>query len=391
MLAHLAAVLGQDVTETDDVLVRRLPEHQGADGHQRVEPPTRLVDRLADVLRRVRPLEQLFRARRMRVSPLGERHRSGVEPRVDHLRHSAVRTADAVAGERDVVDVGAVRVEVGEIATGQLGQLLQGSDADQVVGILVVAPDGQRRAPVTVAGQTPVDVVVEPVAVAAPFDRLGIPVRIGVLGEQLVLDLGRADVPRRQAVVHQRRVAAPAVRIRVLVRDVPVEQTARLQVVDEYGVGLLEEHPADQVEVVLEAPAGVDRVDQLDAVAPHRLEVVGAVDGRLMHQPGAVVGRDVLLVDHEVAATGPVHDLERPLVGPADHLGAGERVDLRPAFAEDIGHQLLGDDQGLVAVGRGHVRHVCPRRDERVARQRPRRRGPDQECGLPGVRARGQR
>ena len=47
VLGHLAAVLGEDVAEADDVLVRRLVEDQRADRHQRVEPAAGLVDGLA--------------------------------------------------------------------------------------------------------------------------------------------------------------------------------------------------------------------------------------------------------------------------------------------------------------------------------------------------------
>src|SRR3712207_9381062 len=49
------------------------------------------------------------------------------------------------------------------------------------------------------------------------LDGLGVPVGLLVLGEQLVLDGAGADVPGRLRVVHERRVAAPAVRVAVLV------------------------------------------------------------------------------------------------------------------------------------------------------------------------------
>ena len=159
----------------------------------------------------------------MRVAPLRERHRPGVEPGVDHLGHAPV--GGAVADDLDVVDEGAVRVEVGKVAAGQFAELGQGADADQVGGVVDVAPDRQRRAPVAAARQGPVDVVVEPVAVAAVFDRLGIPGGGLVLRQQLVLDAGGADVPRRLRVVEERGVATPAVRVGVKVVE-PAEQQA---------------------------------------------------------------------------------------------------------------------------------------------------------------------
>ena len=89
VLAHLAAVLVEDVAEADDVLVRRLVEHQRADRHERVEPAAGLVDRLADELGRVRRREGVLAARRVRIAPLGERHRPGVVPAVDDLGDAA--------------------------------------------------------------------------------------------------------------------------------------------------------------------------------------------------------------------------------------------------------------------------------------------------------------
>ena len=87
VLAHLAAVLGEDVAEADHVLVRGPAEDQRADRHQRVEPAAGLVDRLADVLRRVGLLEDLLVP--VRRAPLGERHRARVVPGVDHVGHPA--------------------------------------------------------------------------------------------------------------------------------------------------------------------------------------------------------------------------------------------------------------------------------------------------------------
>ena len=79
----------------------------------------------------------------------------------------------------------------------------------------LVAPDRQRRAPVALAPERPVDVVLQPAPEAAVLDVLGVPVD-GLVGrQQPVLDRGRADVPGRLGVVEQRRAAAPAVRVGV--------------------------------------------------------------------------------------------------------------------------------------------------------------------------------
>src|SRR5262249_48937670 len=67
------------------------------------------------------------------------------------------------------------------------------------------------------ARERPVDVVLEPFAEAAVLDVLGVPADRLVAGEQLVLVARGGDVPARLGVVEERRRAAPAVRIGVLV------------------------------------------------------------------------------------------------------------------------------------------------------------------------------
>ena len=280
VLAHLAAVLIEDVAEAHDVLVRRLVEDERADRHQRVEPPARLVDGLADVVRRVAGGELLGSA--MRISELREGHRTGVVPAVDDLGHARGLRAALGAREGHLVDVGAVRVEVRQLATAPTAEVGQGLDGGEMS--LGAAPDGQRGAPVAIAGERPVDVVVEPVAVATPLDRLRVPVGALVLPEEIVLDGGRLDVPGRLRVVDERRVASPAVRVGVLVAHVLGEQAASAQVIDQHVVGLLEEHPADEGEVCFEGAVGTHRVDDREAVGAAGDQVVGAEGGSLVHE-----------------------------------------------------------------------------------------------------------
>ena len=92
-----------------------------------------------------------------------------------------------------------------------------GERADRLHVLVRAAPHRQRRAPVALARQRPVDVALEPVAEAPVLDVLGVPVDRLVGGQQPVLDLAGGDVPGRLGVVEQRRAAAPAVRIGVLV------------------------------------------------------------------------------------------------------------------------------------------------------------------------------
>ena len=217
MLAHPAAVLGEDQAEAQHVLVRRAVEDQRADRHQRVEPAARLVESLADELRRVGGLERLGTARQVRVSPLRERHRPGVVPGIDDVGLPPHRPVPVRAPKVTSSTKGRCGSSSDRSWPGELGELGQRADADQMVGFGLASPDRQRRAPVPVAGQRPVDVVSQPLAVAAPLDRLGVPGRSLVLPQECVLDRRRPDVPGRLCVVEQRRVAAPAMRVGVLV------------------------------------------------------------------------------------------------------------------------------------------------------------------------------
>ena len=152
-------------------------EHHGVDRHQRVEPATGLVDALADEVGREGLLEPLRGPGCVREPPLRKGHRARVEPGVDHLGHPAIGAVLAVEPEGHVVDEGPVRIQLGQVAPGQRGQLGQRLDADHPGRVGVVAPDRQRGAPVAAAGQRPVDVVVQPVAVPPVLDRLRVPGR----------------------------------------------------------------------------------------------------------------------------------------------------------------------------------------------------------------------
>ena len=155
-LAHLLALVVEDVAQAEHALVGAAALDERGDGEQAVEPAAGLVDGLADEVGREALLEDV--AVLERVVPLRERHGARVEPGVDDLGHAAHLAAALGAGEHDVVDVGPVQVEIVGNGPGRhLAQLRDGADAVRVA--LLAAPDGQRRAPVAVAAERPVDVV----------------------------------------------------------------------------------------------------------------------------------------------------------------------------------------------------------------------------------------
>ena len=62
----------------------------------------------------------------------------------------------------------------------------------RAAALVLAAPDRQRRPPVAVARERPVDVVLQPFAEAAVLDVLGVPADRLVVGEQLVAGRGGA-------------------------------------------------------------------------------------------------------------------------------------------------------------------------------------------------------
>ena len=177
-----------------------------------------------------------------RVVELRGRHRPRVEPRVEH-RLDAVRAAAATVGaarDHDVVDVGAVEVEVAR-GRGPRGARAPRPNRRTCRARSRGSATPGSACPSSGRGERPVDVVLEPVAEAAVLDVLGMPVDRLVLAEQLVLLRRRAHEPRGLAPVDERRVAAPAVGIRVRVVDDLHEHAARRERVDDRGVGVLDE------------------------------------------------------------------------------------------------------------------------------------------------------
>ncbi len=215
------------------------------------------------------------------------------------------------------------------------------------------------------------------------------PADLLVVGEQLLAGARGGDVPARLGVVEERRAAAPAVRVGVLVDLLAEQQAALAQVGDQRRgrLGVLDE-------AILEAG---DLRGEL-AVRAHRV-VEGAVAGRVeeavlggdrvvvlaegrgdVDQAGAVPGGDELAGDHREAAGLAVGQREdRPLVPAADQLAPPYPPEDLGLLAEHPLEQRLGEDQHLVLDPGANVADVRRDGHRDVAGQRPGRRRPDQQ------------
>ena len=275
-----------------------------------------------------------------------------------------------------------MEVHAGEIATRQVRELGDGADARVVVAV-AAPPHGDRGAPVAVAGERPVDVVLEPVAEAAVLDRLGMPADGLVLAQQVGLVRGGTREPRGFRPVDEGCTAAPAVRVRVRVVDRGDEQAATGEVVDELRVGVLDELPrVGRADDGLEARRVVHRVDDGQAFALADLAVDLAERGCEVHDARAVLDGDELVGhDGEGALAVDLEHRERRFVARAHERRRGNvGQDLRVG-AEHVGDAGAGHDEVAPALGGAHA-HVVDAGTDRgadVRRQGPRRGRPHEQ------------
>ncbi len=387
-LAHLLAVGVEDVAEADDALEGAASLDQRRHGEQAVEPAARLVDGLADVVGGEALAEELLVLER--VVPLAERHGAGVEPGVDDLGHAAHLAGAVGTGERDVVDVGPVEFQILWNGTGRhLFELRDGPDAVRMP--LLAAPDGQGRAPVPVAAERPVDVAGQPLAEAPVLDVLRVPDHVVVGRDELVLDRRGLDVPRRLGVVEQRRVAAPAERVAVLVGLDAEEKASGLEVGDDGRVCVLDVDPGPRRDLGDEPALEVDGVDHRQVVLHTDAHVLFAEGGRDVDDTGAVGGGDVVAADDEVGALVGAHEAERRLVVQAQQVGARELAQDLGLLAEDLLDEVAREHEAVAAALDERVGDVRVHGRGDVADQRPRRGGPDGERDGLGLAVRSDR
>src|SRR5689334_2628518 len=108
------------------------------------------------------------------------------------------------------------------------------------------------------------------------------PADLVVRRQHLVADLCGLHVPARLRVVEKRRVAAPAMRIRVQVSLRPEQPAPLIERADDVRIGLLDEPPREVGDALVEAAAVVYWVLKLDPVLLAQSEVVLAEGDRCM-------------------------------------------------------------------------------------------------------------
>ena len=383
VLGHLLAVLVAHKTEHDAVLERRLVEQAGRHRHQRIEPAARLIDRFGNERGGIAALELLLVLEG--IVPLRKRHGTGVEPAVDHDRFAfhdltALRTDDL-----NLIDVRLVQLDIVRAVAAHCLELRTAADDVNVTAF--AHPDGQRRAPIALARDTPVDDVLEEVAHAPFADRLRDPVDRLVEGDQLVLDRGHADEPAFAGVIDQRRIAAPAERIAVLKRQRGKEFAALLQRFQDRLVRVLYEHAVPR-RAAAQMPGGVDKLQKRKVPNLTDAVVVLAECRRNVDDAGPVGQRDVIVRHHPITLlAAEVHGkVEQRLILGADKRFAREAIDDLSVLAQHGSNQRFRKDIRFAVFDGFHIHFMCVDAQRDVRGQRPRRGRPCKDRRAASVR-----
>ena len=230
------------------------------------------------------------------------RHGARFKPTVEHVGHAPHHTfAGGVGRVRidHVINIGLV--QIGYLHAGFFSDFRKRAEhVDMRILRIVRFPDGNRRAPETVARDRPVAGAFQPFAETAVFNMFRHPVDFLIEANHLVAELGHPDKPGAHRLVNQRRVGAPAERIRVRILLFFDQQTVLFQplhnrlvgfkhllsfVVRNFGgklAGLV--HRADDRKIFVIGAAGV--------------KVVLTETRRDMHHAGAVFNGNKLARQH---------------------------------------------------------------------------------------------
>ena len=278
-------------------------------------------------------------------------------------------------GEGDLIDLWSMGIEIREVPSDERAELGERSDRGRVHR--GTSPDRERRPPVPLARDRPVDVVLEPVAVAPVLDVVGMPVDLFVHLQEALLDGRRAHVPGGARVVEQGGPAAPAERIRVLDRAGAEQTSSSREVLDDDGVGVLHEQPPDELGREIGEPAVIaDRLEDRPPLDAADVEVLRAERRGHVDDAGAVLHLDERTRDDGVGTIDV--GIRRFVPRPEERITAHGLPD-GPLVAQSRGDERARDEQPL-AVLLGH--DVVGRRIDRdagVRRERPRCRRPHEE------------
>ena len=246
----------------------------------------------------------------------------------------------------DLVDE--MLVEVGDLHAGELFEFGDGADADHVLRIVDVDPDGEAGAPEAVAGDVPVFRFREPVGETLVTDVLRRPGRLQIVLQQALMEVFNADVPCIDGAVDQRRVRTVAERVAMDDGGLLDKLADLLQMLDYQLVSVFDVQAFEVRDGVREFRLVVQRVDEIDSGGAANTVVVFTV-GRSLVDDARTVRRGDIVVHEDAEGVRRVFEIgEDRFVVEADEIAAfafqQDRVFLRflvigrnTFFRKDIG------------------------------------------------------
>ena len=399
-LVHRPPVGPEDEAVAEEGAERRLAPQHRAHRQHRVEPVAELAgEALGHEVGRepLRPegrvLAEVHRA---------EGHDARVKPGVAHVGDAPDRRATGGAGDGHRVDPRTVRrvaLELRPAVDGALAQLVApADDGDRAAGGALV--DRQRQAPVALLADHPVVHVAQPVELTLvaeagdPGDAVDLlhdlvaQAGVDLLGRQrlarLVVDGTHRDVPLVDEAEDERRPAAPAVRVAVLVGLQAVEAAGVAQM-GHHRVGHVTHVAAGQEAEAVEEDAVLGQ--RRDHRQPQRLAqgvVLGAAAGGDVDDAGALQLADLVPRHDAVFETvqHPLHGrqvVEEAAVAPADELLAALLLEDLEGTLQGLLERPLAEPRHLVALAHLDVAQLGPDRGHDVGRQGPRRGRPHEQ------------
>ncbi len=289
---HLLAFFIEHMSQTDHVTIGgSIRDHRG-DGQQGIEPAPRLVDGLADKVGRKITIEFGFAAHR--PAPLGVRHRPGIKPAVDHLRHAAHGFAAPGVRKDDLINVRTMQIQFVQLSPAELLQFF--ARTDDAVFAFAVGPDRQRRAPVALPRKGPIAIGLQPVSKTTLLDMLRHPANLLIVLNHRLFDTGGPNIPGILGVVNQRRAGTITEGVVVFVTLRTKHPTLFFEFANDQRIGVFEEHARvrrGRQEFAIDA----DRMDNGQAFFLRNGKVIAAVGRRNVHHAGTGVKGDEVAGD----------------------------------------------------------------------------------------------
>ena len=355
-----------------------------------VEPAAGLTGVLHDKIRRRVGLKPLLVLKR--VVLLRERHGTGLEPAVQHVRYATHRgLARRIVRVRasQLIDVRAV--QAGRTHAEVTLQLIQGTvDIHARVLRIIGDPRRDRSAPVAGAGDIPITSALQPLAKLAVADVLRQPLDLIMIElHHAVTELRHLDEPCRQRHVDEWFAGAPGMRVGVLDGHVAHHAASSLEVLDDGLVSV-----EDQLALIRRYLRGelaifIHRDDQAYAVLLAGEHIVLTEGRSLVDNTGAILGGDVIREQQLVRVLDIREEIEDGLVLKALQLRALERLEdlrltqlLRQSAGECLGHHKGTASKVALSSLKQHVVDLRMDRQSQVGWQGPGGGGPSEEGGV---------